>query len=119
MDLLEELDRAKVAEILADPHARMVIAATIAQARSPKDLLESTQIPHATLYRVLHRLEETKLLIKERSAMTADGKPYDLWRSTIRVVTVTYDDQGMRVAVELNEGAAEKWARMWSTLKGL
>jgi len=119
MDLLDELDRARVAEILADPHARDVIAATIGQARSPKELLESTRIPHATLYRVLHRLEEAKLLIKERSAMTPDGKPYDLWRSTVRAVTVTYDAAGMRVDVELNEGAAEKWARMWRTLKGL
>lgn len=119
MDLLDELDRAKVSEILADEAARLVVQATIAQPRSPKELLESTKVPHATLYRVLHRLEEAKLLIKERSAMTPDGKPYDLWRSTIRVVTVTYDEQGVRVAVELNEGAAEKWARMWRTLKGL
>lgn len=119
MDLLDELDRAAVAAELADGHARAVLMATVSRAKSPRDLLDETGVAHATLYRVLHRLEELKLLVKERSAMTPDGKPYDLWRSTVRRVAVVYDESGMHVDVLLNEDAAEKWVRMWRTLKGL
>lgn len=107
-----------VAEALADPYARRVLAACVRQARAVKDIAQSTGLPQATAYRHVGRLQEAGLLVLERSAMTQDGKRYDLYRSRLRVARIEMDASGERVTWEPNEATEERLASMWDSLRG-
>lgn len=107
-----------VAESLADPYARRVLASCVKQARAVKDIAQETGLALPTAYRHVHRLEEAKLLVIERSAMTADGKKYELYRSRIKNARIEMDAAGERVTWEMNEATEERLASMWDSLRG-
>lgn len=108
----------KVAESLADPYARRVLAVCVSQARAVKDIAHETGLALPTTYRHVNRLEEAGLLVVERSAMTPDGKKYDLYRSRVRSARIEMDAAGERVTWEPNEATEERLANMWDSLRG-
>jgi len=108
----------KVAESLADPYARRVLAVCVKQARPVKAIAHETGLPLPTAYRHVNKLEESGLLIVERSAMTPDGKKYDLYRSRVKSARIEMDGAGERVTWEPNEATEERLASMWDSLRG-
>lgn len=108
----------KVAESLADPYARRVLAVCVKQARAVKDIAQETELALPTAYRHVNRLTEAGLLIVERSAMTPDGKKYDLYRSRVRSARIEMDAAGERVTWEPNQAAEERLANIWDSLRG-
>lgn len=108
----------KVAEAIADPYARRVLAVCVKQARPVKEIAHETGLALPTTYRHVHRLEEAGLLVIERSAMTPDGKKYDLYRSRVKSARVEMDAAGERVTWEPNEATEERLANMWDSLRG-
>lgn len=108
----------KVAESLADPYARRVLAVCVRQARPVKDIAHETGLPLPTAYRHVNRLEEAGLLVVERSAMTPDGKRYELYRSRVKSARIEMDPSGERVTWEPNEATEERLANMWDSLRG-
>lgn len=78
------LQAENVSAALSDKNSRRVLAACVDTARSAKDLSNFLDIPLASVYRQIHRLASLDVLIVERSAMTAEGKKYDLYRSRLR-----------------------------------
>jgi predicted transcriptional regulator len=112
------LHEADIAEALADANARRVLAACVRKARAVKDITQETGVPIATVYRVVHRLVEQGLLVVERSALTEDGKRYELYRSRIRSSRIEFDAAGERVTWEANEPVEERLTSMWGTLRG-
>lgn len=107
-----------VAESLADPYARRVLAACVKQARAVKDIAQETGLPLPTAYRHVNRLEEAGLLVVERSAMTTDGKKYDLYRSRVKEARIELDGNGERVTWQTNEATEVRLANMWDSLRG-
>lgn len=112
------LDEAKVVAALSDEYRRRILAACIRKPRSAKEVEADTGMPQATVYRHLKSLEEEGLIMVERSAMTPDGKRYDLYRSRIQRARVEMDADGVRVAWEPVEAMEERLARVWSSLRG-
>lgn len=108
----------KVAESLADPYARRVLAVCVKQARAVKDIAHETGLALPTAYRHVNKLEEHGLLIIERSAMTPDGKKYDLYRSRVKSARIEMDGVGERVSWEPNEATEDRLANMWDSLRG-
>lgn len=108
----------RVAASLADPYARRVLAVCVKQARAVKDIAHEAGLALPTAYRHVNRLEEAGLLIVERSAMTPDGKRYDLYRSRVRSARIEMDAAGERVTWEPNQAAEERLASMWDSLRG-
>lgn len=108
----------KVAEFLADPYARRVLAACVRQARAVKDIANETSLALPTAYRHVNRLEEAGLLVIERSAMTPDGKKYDLYRSRVKSARIELDGGGERVSWEPNEATEVRLANMWDSMRG-
>lgn len=106
-----------VAEALADAYARRIMAACVRQARAVKDLSQDTGLPLPTTYRHVHRLMEQGILVVERSAMTPDGKKYDLFRSRVRRARIEMDEAGERVAWEPNEAVEERLGSLWDSLR--
>ncbi|MEK6975111.1 MAG: winged helix-turn-helix domain-containing protein [Candidatus Thermoplasmatota archaeon] len=98
--------------------ARRIMSRCIHKAMAVKDLSEKTAIPLPSAYRHVNGLVEDGLLYVERSAMTADGKPYDLYRSTLKSCRIEMDADGVRVTWELNSSADQRLQHMWQSLRG-
>ena len=106
-----------VASALADPYARRVLAACVRQARAVKDISQEAGLPLPTSYRHVSRLVEAGLLVVERSALTPDGKRYELYRSRLRSARIELDGTGERVTWEANEPVEARLANLWGTLR--
>lgn len=106
-----------VTEALADGYARRILAACVRTPRAVKDLSADTGLPLPTTYRHVNRLTEAGLLVVERSALTPDGKRYDLYRSRIRSARIEMDAGGERVSWEPNEAIEERLASLWDSLR--
>lgn len=63
-------------------------------------------------------LVDDGLLFIERSALTSDGKRYDLYRSRVQKARIELDDNGVKIYWEPLEGVHERLARAWSALGG-
>lgn len=98
--------------------ARRIMSHCISKALSVKDLSDRTGIPLPSTYRHVNGLVEDGLLYVERSAMTADGKPYDLYRSTLRSCRIEMDAAGVRTTWTLNSSLDERLQNMWESLRG-
>ena len=107
-----------VAEALADPYARRVLAVCVRKARAVKEVSQETGLPLPTTYRQVNKLVELGLMVVERSALTPDGKKYDLYRSRVRAARIEMDAGGERVSWEPNEAVEERLASLWDTLRG-
>lgn len=102
---------------MADSYARKVLAACVRKAKAVKELSDETGLPLATTYRHVHRLVEAGLLVVERSALTPDGKRYELYRARIRSARIELDPSGERVAWEPNEPVEERLMHLWGALR--
>lgn len=112
------LDDRTVAAALSEEYARRVLSVCITKAKSVREIELETQISQATLYRHVTQLSESGLLFAERSALTEDGKRYELYRSRIRSARIEVDSAGVRIAWEPMEGVEERLARIWMSLRG-
>jgi DNA-binding IclR family transcriptional regulator len=113
------LDENKVAAALSDANARRILSVCIKQARSVREIETETAMPQATVYRHVNHLVEEGLLLVERSAITPDGKRYELYRSRLRRARVEVDAAGVRVYWEPVEEIEERLARIWTSLRGI
>lgn len=108
----------KVVAALNSESARHIMSHCILKARSVKELSDKTGIPLPSAYRHVNGLVEDGLLYIERSAMTPDGKPYDLYRSTLKSCRIEMDATGLRVTWDLNSSLDERLQHMWNSLRG-
>ncbi|HWH07745.1 MAG TPA: helix-turn-helix domain-containing protein [Candidatus Thermoplasmatota archaeon] len=106
-----------MAEALADPYARRVMAVCVRKARAVKEVSHETGLPLPTTYRQVNKLVELGLMVVERSALTPDGKKYDLYRSRVRAARIEMDAAGERVSWEPNEAVEERLAGLWDSLR--
>lgn len=111
------LQDADVEQALATPAHRALLAACIRGPRSARELQSDTGLAQATLYRNLKALVDRGVLVVERSAMTADGKPYDLFRSRLRAARLVVDADGTRVEWEANAPVEERLLSLWDALR--
>lgn len=108
----------KVVAALNSEPARRILSHCVHRALSVKELSDKTGIPLPSTYRHVNGLVEDGLLYVERSAMTADGKPYDLYRSTLKSCRIEMDADGVRVGWTLNSSLDERLQHMWQSLRG-
>lgn len=106
-----------VAEALSDAYARRVLAVCVKAAKPVKEISHETGLPLATAYRHVNHLVEKGVLIVERSAMTPDGKKYDLYRSRVRSARIEVDAAGERIVWEPNEAIEDRLMSMWESMR--
>ena len=107
-----------VAEAIASEYDRRVLAACVKKAKAVKEISQETGLPLPSTYRHVNRLVELGVMMIERSAMTADGKRYELYRSRVRAARIEMDGNGERVSFEPNEATEERLASVWDSLRG-
>ena len=106
-----------LAAINAEP-TRRILAHCITRPKSVKEISDKTGFPLPSTYRHVNGLVEDGLLFVERSAMTNDGKPYDLYRSTLRNIKIEVVADAVTVTWELNTSLDERLNHMWNSLRG-
>lgn len=106
-----------VADALADGYARRVLVVCVRKPRSVKEISQETGLPLPTAYRQVNKLAESGLLVVERSALTPDGKRYDLYRARLRAARIEMDADGERVTWEPNAPVEERLAGLWDSLR--
>lgn len=112
-----EVQQEHVLAALQDEGATLVLQACIAQARSAKDISESTGVPVVTVYRHVKRLSAQGLLRIERSAITATGKPYDLYRCPLAWAGLALSGDGIRVKWITQAKMSDRLHGLWKQLE--
>ena len=90
---------ASVAELLADPYARDILAAASEDSVDAATLAERLDADPSTVYRRLEILEEHGL-VTSRVQPRSDGHHYNVYQAQLRRLTVDLNDGEYRVDVE-------------------
>jgi predicted transcriptional regulator len=83
---------------------------------SALNLSKDYKIPITTVYRRIEELVQAGLLGAVKSSRTTDGKWYELYRSLLSRINVSFEEGNVRVEVEVNDHIADKFLRIWSSL---
>ena len=75
---------------------------------SALDLSRNSEIPITTGYRRIEDLVQAGLLGAVKSGRTADGKWYDLYRSLLNRIDISFVDGSMHIEVEINGNVADR-----------
>lgn len=118
MRLQDEAAKDRVLKALADEYSRSILLSTMQKAKSAVELSAEKNIPISTAYRRLHELQEAGLVAIERSTITEDGKKFDLYRSTVRSVSVSFNLGATEIELIPNEDMVAKFVRLWGYMRG-
>jgi len=116
--LQDDSAKDKVLKALADEYSRTILLSTIQKAKSAVELSTEKNIPISTSYRRLHELQEAGLVAIERSTITEDGKKFDLYRSTVKSVSISFNLGATDVELVPNEDMVTKFVRLWGYMRG-
>ncbi len=108
------LHEAAVEKALALAATRRILSQCIREPRAVKEISERTGLPLASVYRHVGHLVDSRVLVVERSAMTPDGKPFDLYRSRIRRASIELGPEKVDVSWDANVALEDKLIHMWS-----
>lgn len=107
-----------VHKALTSASASRILSSCIRKPLSVKQISDATRIPLASAYRQVKGLMDDGLMVVERSAMTPDGKTYDLYRSRIRRAVLEVEQDGVHVAWEPNADVEDHLVDIWGKLGG-
>ncbi len=103
----------RILDALGDPASREILLMLNDAPHSAQEILLANQIPQSTLYRKLHDLQELGLLGIQRTAITAEGKRVDLYRSLLEELRVDLSQGVLRIHVRFRDLSAERLKDMW------
>jgi hypothetical protein len=114
---MQAIRREAVEAALASAATRGILALCVRQAQSVKSLSAQTGAPLASTYRQVKALLDDGILFVERSALTEDGKMYDLYRSRLRSCRIELRAGQVDVSWEMNAAAEERMLDLWNHLR--
>lgn len=112
----EEETKQRILTAIADEYSRKILMQTRDEPVSALNLSKNYEIPITTLYRRIDELVQAGLLGAVKSSRTIDGKWYELYRSLLNRIEVSFTEGNMRIEVEINDHLADKFTRIWSSL---
>lgn len=112
----EEETKQRILMAIADEYSRNILMRTRDEPVSALVLSKNYGIPITTVYRRIEELVQAGLLGAVKSSRTSDGKWYELYRSLLSRINVSFDEGNIRVEVEINDHIADKFTRIWSSL---
>jgi predicted transcriptional regulator len=101
---------------IADRYSRKILMHARDEPVSALDLTKNCKIPVTTVYRRIEELVQAGLLGVVKSGRTTDGKWYELYRSLLSRINISFEQGNMRIEVETNDHIADKFTRIWSSL---
>jgi len=110
----DEPAKQRILSALSDEYSRHILAATLREPLSALDISKSYQIPITTVYRRLEELVEAGLIAAVKSGRTTDSKWYDLYKSLLLRIDVSFDGATVSVDATLKNHVLNKFTRMWT-----
>ena len=101
---------------MADEYSLKILMALIDKAESVNNISRVNDIPIATAYRRVSELQDAGLLVIERGVLTEDGKRYDLYRSAVKSMQISFRSGEIEIDVIPNKDAVSKLESMWMSL---
>ena len=101
----------KIITAIADDYSRRILHAAIEGPVSAVELTRHYGIPVTTVYRRIEELIEAGLLASVKSGRTKEGKWFDIYRSPIKSIKMSFEKK-LAVNVAVNEQVAYKFWRM-------
>lgn len=91
-----------IRRVLTHDAARAILASLMVGPKPVKAITTETGLPTATAYRHVHDLVDKGLIVLERSAISPQGKRYDLYRSLLSEAHVYLDRDGVHVTFAMD-----------------
>ena len=104
-------------DALGDPVIRRVLSETHGGPKTVQELYQVTGIPLTTLYRKLHEMTDLDLVGVERSAITADGKRVEFYRSRLEEVQVEMKEGRFGVRARSRNLSATRMENLWGAVR--
>jgi len=111
----DEPAKQRILAVLSDEYSRRILAAIVDEPLSMLQLSKNYGIPFTTVYRRIQYLVDGGLIAAVKSRRTTDGKWYELYRSLLLRVDVTFDDGDVRVEAKLND-VSDRFTRIWTSV---
>lgn len=102
---------------VSDDASRRILAACMHHPLPVREISEVTSIPMATTYRHVNDLTERGLLVVARSAISPDGKRYDLYRSRLTRATIQVTQNGVEISWDTEPSVEERLMDMWQHMR--
>ena len=109
----DEPAKQRILTALSDDYSRQILAATVHEPLSVLQLSKNYGMPITTAYRRVQDLVEAGLIAAVKSGRTTDGKWYELYRSLLLRIDVTFDGVDVIVEAKLND-VSDRFTRMWT-----
>lgn len=116
MIVSDEPAKKRVMSALADEYSRQILTASIHDPMSALEISKKYEIPITTVYRRIEELVQAGLIAAVKSGRTSDGKWFDLYRSLLSRIDVSFEKGEVRIDVQINEHVADKFTRMWTSI---
>lgn len=95
---------------LADEEMVKIMNCVMHRSKSFNDITaENNDIPRTTAFRKIKWLLNQGILIVDNIVITTEGKKFSLYHSTLRAITVKYENNDVIVEAEQNFDIAKKW----------
>jgi hypothetical protein len=99
---------------LADNEMMKILDSAMNQPKSIKEILKDTNITHSTGFRKIKWFLKEGLIILDKIIIMSDGKKFSLYRSTLKSISVKYEDSKVVVEAEPNSDITKKWTKFFS-----
>ncbi|MFC7027602.1 ArsR/SmtB family transcription factor [Halomicroarcula sp. GCM10025324] len=107
----------EVFSVLDDEYSRAILEATRRGPKSGKELSEECEMSRATVSRRVNDLLDRGFIV-ERTHVDPEGHHYSEYEAVLDRVDVTLDaNTGFDVRVEVEEDAADRFARIWKEMR--
>ena len=101
---------------LADNEMMKILDSVMDQSKSANEILKETKISHTTGFRKIKWLLNEGLIVLDKIIITPDGKKFSLYQSTLKSISVKYEDTNVVVEAEPNFAIAKKWIMKFFSL---
>ena len=115
----DEPAKHRILSALSDEYSRQILTATGSEPLSALELSRRYAIPITTVYRRIEELVSAGLMAAVKSGRTTDGKWYDLYRSLLLRVDVSFEGGNICIDARVNTQIADKFTRMWASIPSI
>ena len=96
---------------LADNEMKQILDATTHTIKSINDIIIETRIPRTSAYRKINWMHEQGLLGVMKIIITDDGKKMNLFQSTLKSISINYENTQVTVEAEKNTDVMRRVAQ--------
>jgi len=115
----DEGAKQRILTALSDEYSFQILTATAQESLSALEISRRYEIPVTSVYRRIEELTDAGLIAVVRYARTLDGKWYELYRSLLVRVDVSFDGVDLRVDVKLNHNLSDRFTRVWTSIPAI